>query len=172
MYIYKAEVVTFLGCFIGKRALRADPVKANDIVDRPVLGTRRTCVNSLALQTNCTSITRVALTWHGHCPIFGCFDMQNHCSRKCSLIREYYIWYRDIYICLLRMGPMCLPLSSNPNHRKRSRSFKLTTKALEMIRLNNFADTFRAFHHQKQIIINVLRLVHLYRISISNHRKG
>ena len=34
--IFGAEEIPFLGCFIGKRGLRADPAKVKDIVDRPV----------------------------------------------------------------------------------------------------------------------------------------
>ena len=34
--IFGAEEVSFLGCFIGKRGLRADPTKVKAIVDWPI----------------------------------------------------------------------------------------------------------------------------------------
>ncbi|KAG2768141.1 hypothetical protein PC118_g25657 [Phytophthora cactorum] len=34
--VFGAEEIPFLGCFIGKRGLRADPAKVKAIVERPV----------------------------------------------------------------------------------------------------------------------------------------
>ena len=35
-WIFGAEEIPFLRCFIGKRGLRADPAKVKNIVDRPI----------------------------------------------------------------------------------------------------------------------------------------
>ena len=38
---FGAEEIPFLGCFIGKRGLRADPTKVKTIVDRPITNNQK-----------------------------------------------------------------------------------------------------------------------------------
>ena len=57
--IFGAEEILFLGCFIGKRGLRADPAKVRAIVDWPVPTTKKIYVSGLTMQITCINIVQI-----------------------------------------------------------------------------------------------------------------
>ena len=57
--IFGAEEIPFMGCFIGKRGLRADPAKVRAIVDSPVPKNQNDLRSGLALPITCISIVRI-----------------------------------------------------------------------------------------------------------------
>ena len=61
--IFGAERDFFLGCFIGKRGIRADPAKVKAIVDWPIPKNQKTCVSDLALPITYTNTAKITLVW-------------------------------------------------------------------------------------------------------------
>ena len=57
--IFGVEEIPFLGCFTGKRGLRADPAKVKDIVDWPIPKNKKTCVSGLTSPITCTSTVKL-----------------------------------------------------------------------------------------------------------------
>ena len=65
-YIFGAEEIPFLGCFIGKSCIRADPAKVKAIVNWLILRIKKTFVSGLALPITYTNTVELTLVWLGH----------------------------------------------------------------------------------------------------------
>ena len=63
---FGAEEIPFLGCFIGKRGLRAYPAKVKAIVDWLIPKNQKDLRKWLGLANSYTNAVSITLRWIGH----------------------------------------------------------------------------------------------------------